>query len=397
VTAYEVERMVESKLDTKFAELTKTISESKREEAALAEAREMRNLVFELLKDQRTAQPAAAAQNPLVTELIKSQGGLVDTLLKSSLEKKPVSPMDDPLMKILVQELLSSKKAAAPSLGTTSEELRQRIELQRLANDLEMSQADFKDKQDGRAFTRDLASNALSKIGEAAASAYIESQRIKAEAAKAIAEQDRIAKMRGLIPQMPPQPPQPVPVVRAVEPQKPAETPTEQQGAMPGAEPEHKVRGVPDEQGNIVLPCPTCGSPMAAHVGDKQVTCPVCRTSYNASAPVQLPTSKPQVVRVDQPMEPEPIPENLPEPVPDKIPEPVPEPEPVIEPEQVIEPEPPVVEPVPFLDKEPEPDIVPEPVEEKPAPKKPRAKPAPKKKSGRRVVVKKLEGAPLAS
>ena len=173
-------------------------------------------------------------------------------------------------MKILVQELLSSKKSTSVPLANTSEELGQRIQLQRLANELELAQADFRDKQEGRVFTRDLASQALSKIGEAAASAYIETQRIQAEAAKSIAEQDRIAKMRGLIPQQP-QPPQHPPAqvaaVKASEPHKSRETPTERQGAVPEAE-STKVKAVPDELGNIILPCPTCGSDMKARVGD---------------------------------------------------------------------------------------------------------------------------------
>jgi hypothetical protein len=385
VTAYETEKLIDAKLDVKFKELTEALLGSKREEAAAAEAREMRNLVFELLKE-RTNQPAAATNPPLVTELIKAQGGLVDTLLKTQLERKQSSPMDDPLMKILVQELLSSKKSTGVPLTNTSEELGQRIQLQRLANELELAQADFRDKQEGRAFTRDLASQALSKIGEAAASAYIETQRIQAEAAKYNATQERIARVQGVVPSnQSQQPQQQVATVKAVESSKSKETPTEPQGTVPAAESMHKVKAVPDELGNIILPCPTCGSDMKAHVGDKQVICPVCRTEYNASVPVPVP-----------------IPSKLPEKVPDKMPEPIVEPHPIIEPEQVIEPAPPVVEPVPFLDPkpEPEPEIVPveeTTIAEASVKKSPRRaqKSVPKKSSSRKVVIRKTEE-PLA-
>jgi hypothetical protein len=328
VTAYETEKMIDAKLDVKFKELAEVLVSSKREEAAAAEAREMRNLVFEILKDRTgQAQTPANVQNPQVTEFMKTQGGLVDTLLKVALDKKPSSLMDDPFMKIMLQELISSKKSTAPSLGTTSEELRQRIELQRLANDLEMSQAEFKDKQDGRVFTRDLASQALSKIGEAAASAYIESQRIQAETAKAIAAQERVARIQGTLPQ------QKTAVINEPEPQKPEESPTETHGAMPGDE--HKVKAVPDETGNIHLPCPVCNTTMTAKPGDKEVVCPLCKTRYTAraSAPVVEP-------------------------------DPATEPSPVIEPVPVIEPEP-VIKPKPVIDLTPEPDPVIEPTEER--------------------------------
>ena len=85
VTVYETEKLIDAKLDAKFKELTDVLVGSKREEAAAQEAREMRNLVFELLKNQSAA--PANPQNPLVTELIKAQGGLVDTLLKTQLRR----------------------------------------------------------------------------------------------------------------------------------------------------------------------------------------------------------------------------------------------------------------------------------------------------------------------
>lgn len=325
VSAYEVERMVESKLDEKFKELTRVIAESKREEAAMTEAREMRNLVFELLKGKSEPSSLSPPQNPQVTELMKSQSDLVGKLLSHTLDKKATSPTDDPLVKMIIQELLSKKPTSAPPLANTSEELSQRIQLQRLANDLELAQADFRDKQEGRAFTRDLASQALSKIGEAAASAYIETQRIQAEAAKSIAAQDRLAKMQA--PKDATKPVSPSPVVQTTQTpsgQSATSTPVNPTVATPQmqetkpepqnppvADQTHHVKGVSDDAGNIHMACPTCGSDMVAKVGDVQVICPVCNTSYDASVPKPQPrkveTKKSDESKVEEPKTPAPM------------------------------------------------------------------------------------------
>ena len=278
VSALDVERLIDAKLDGVVEKLAKAMGESKREDLMAQEAKEMRMMMLELLKTNMTAKSADDSKpDPMLTQLMTNQASMLNTLMQDRLSAKPADPMYNPLMKILLQETLSKKPTSAPPLATTSEELSQRIQLQRLANELELAQADFKDKQDGRAFTRDLAGQALSKIGESVASAYIETQRIQAEAQKEIAAQQAraVGMTRGT--------PQGAAAVQmATAPQVGMPQQPEDAGSEPSAM--HKVRGVPSSDGTVTMPCPTCGSTITAKPGDTTVICNVCKTTYKATA-----------------------------------------------------------------------------------------------------------------
>jgi ribosomal protein S27AE len=275
VSPYEIERMIDSKLDGVVEKLAKAMGESKREDLMAQEAKEMRMMMLELLKanmvSKGTAEPPKV--DPMLAKMLEGQAATANMLLTHALTKnKDDDPMNNPIMKMLLQQALTPKNpTSAPPLANTSEELAQRIQLQRLANDLELAQADFKDKQEGRAFTRDLAGQALSKIGEAVAAAYIESQRIQAEAAKEIAARQAMAVSQQVSPDAQSAP---TPVGAGN-----TGTPSLAENAM------HKVRGVTTEDGSVKMACPTCGSDMFAKPGDPQVTCGRCGTVYNATVP----------------------------------------------------------------------------------------------------------------
>jgi hypothetical protein len=208
--------------------------------------------------------------------LLANQSDLNKTLLTHTITK---NDREDPMQKMILQELANLKnQKSAPRSITTSEELTQRIQLQKLANEMELSQAEFKDKSEGRAFARDLAGQALTKIGESFATAYLESQ--------------RMAAMQASHPQsMGLTPPEQVTVEKASEPTLPKQTgETAAQPRVPEPEPEanepdkYHVRGTPREDGSLSIPCPTCGSEMVAYPGDTKVECRTCGSSFNAGA-----------------------------------------------------------------------------------------------------------------
>lgn len=274
VSALDVERLIDAKLDGVVEKLAKAMGESKREELMAQESKEMRMMLLEILKANMASKGQDDSKpDPMLSTLMANQASMLNTLMQDRLNAKPADPMENPLMKILLQETLSKKSTSAPPLATTSEELSQRIHLQRLANELELAQADFKDKQDGRAFTRDLAGQALSKIGESVASAYIETQRIQAEAQKEIAAQQARAGMRVMQQQAMPQDTVPQDGVHQLTPD-----------VVPESNAAHKVRGIPSEDGTVTMPCPMCGSTITAKPGDTTVICNVCKTTYKATA-----------------------------------------------------------------------------------------------------------------
>ena len=182
-----------------------------------------------------------------------------------------------------MQELMSLKNQRGALPVSSSEELSQRISLQKLANELELAQQDFADKKDGRALTRDIATTALSKIGESIATAYIQSQQIAAsQSALDVASQSGLT----------PPPVAPVAVSTAVEPVR-AETVKEipkaiesaTAPAQQGAGESYRVKGTPTENGSLSIPCPVCGQIMTAKPGDMSVACEMCGSSFTAGAP----------------------------------------------------------------------------------------------------------------
>ena len=275
VSAYDVERMIDAKLDGVVDKLAKAMGDTKREDLLAQEAKEMRMMFMELLKTNMSSKGSEDPKtaDPMLAQLMTNQATMLNTLMQDRLNSKPADPMENPIMKIMLQEVLSKKATSAPPLATTSEELSQRIQLQRLANELELAQGEFKDKQDGRAFTRDLAGQALSKIGESVASAWIETQRIQAEAAKEIASRQAMA------PPAPRRIQSPTPIDRPELTQDSGEHPVvTEPNAM------HKVRGIPSKDGTVTMPCPTCGSEMTAKIGDPTITCGRCGTTYKATS-----------------------------------------------------------------------------------------------------------------
>ena len=287
VSIDEVNRVVDAKLNSAVERITAAMTNAQRRDSEVSEARELRALVFDLIK-AKTAPDTQSSQNPQVTEMMKSQNSMIDKLMSHTLSAATIKPPEDPYMKILLQELITSKKStgATPPLGTTSEELSQRIQLQRLANELELAQADFQDKREGRTFVRDIAGQALSKVGESVASAWIESQRIQANAAMAIAQAGG-AGSAGMAMAVPPGevPPEEVDHQSELEPS--SET-TE----VPKDITTFRARGTPDETGEIHVKCPTCDADMIAQVGDLEISCPICGSKYRATMPQQPRTQK---------------------------------------------------------------------------------------------------------
>jgi uncharacterized C2H2 Zn-finger protein len=273
ISAYDVERMIDSKLDGVVEKLAKAMGESKREDLMAQESKEMRMMLLEILKANMASKGQDDTKpDPMLSTLMANQASMLNTLMQDRLNSKPADPMENPLMKILLQETLSKKSTSAPPLSTTSEELSQRIQLQRLANEMELAQAEFKDKQDGRAFTRDLAGQALSKIGESVAAAYIETQRIQAETAKEIAARQMAM---GSVPA--------TSVGRSS--QKMTGQPSQQVTQNPGdSNTTHKVRGIPSDDGTIRMKCPTCESEMIGKIGDPSITCGRCGITYKATS-----------------------------------------------------------------------------------------------------------------
>ena len=276
VSPFEIERMIDAKLDGVVEKLAKAMGESKREELAAQEAKEMRMMMLELLKTNMASKNTGeAVPDPMLAKLMEGQSSTLSMLMAHALNKsKDDDPMNNPLMKILLNQALAPKNStSAPPLANTSEELSQRIQLQRLANELELSQAEFKDKQESRAFQRDLAGQALSKIGESVAAAYIETQRIQAEAAKEIAATQASAMASSNH------------VSTDAQVSEGTTNITETHAESTDQDSTHKVRGVPTEDGSVKMPCPTCGSDMFAKPGDTQVKCERCGTVYNAAVP----------------------------------------------------------------------------------------------------------------
>ena len=286
MSPFEIKQMISDELESKFEKLQNTITQSKREDALQNEISQMRTLMFDMLKEKSGGQDGGNSRqpDPLLVSLLSNQSELNKTLMTHTLTK---TDREDPMQKILLQELMELKKvkSATPSLSHTTEELTQRIQLQKLANELELAQAEFRDKSESRAFTRDLAGQALTKIGESFATAYIESSRISAAQSASVPSQT------------------PPPVEQVAVPMSNDTKNT--QGSIHGGDydaqsraPDSKptedidpsrfvVRGTSKDDGSLEIPCPTCGSPIDARMGDTQVTCGICGSVFNASNTTQ--------------------------------------------------------------------------------------------------------------
>ena len=282
-SAFEVKQMIAEELESKFEKLQQTLTQSKREDALQDEIKQMRALVFDVLRQPKQdpgAQTPGKQTDPLMVSLLTNQAELNKTLISHAITK----PQEDPMQKMLMQEIMNLKNSKSAPRLNTSEELTQRIQLQKLANEMELSQSEFKDKSEGRQFARDLASQALSRIGESVANAYMESQRIAAMQAQ--------SQPVGLTP--PPAaemaPSGQVTVEKTQEPAQPvASKQTGEKDAHPPVLTEtevdkYHVRGTPMDDGSLALPCPVCGSSITAHPGDTSVVCNTCGTSFNAAA-----------------------------------------------------------------------------------------------------------------
>lgn len=289
VSPMQVKQMITEEMTTQFEKLQNALTQSKREEALNNELAQMRALVFDVIK-AKTAEPGSSQQSkadPLLTTLLANQAETNKTLLVNALDN---SKKEDPVQKMIMQELLDLKKArSAPPLTHTTEELTQRIQLQKLANELELAQAEYRDKAEGRVFARDLAGQALTKIGESVATAYLESQRMAAMNAAQ-------SQAMGLTP--PPAavivPQEPMPAVSAQKSEPQINSPAQpralvQSGEVTSTDKEtakYHVTGVPQDDGTISIPCPTCGSDIIARPGDTSVSCKICGSTFTAGAPV---------------------------------------------------------------------------------------------------------------
>ena len=287
MSPFQVKQMISEELEARFEKLQTALTATKREDTLQNELAQMRALVFDVLK-QRPTESGAGSQktDPLLASLLTNQSDLNKTLLMNTLDK---SNKEDPMQKILIQELMELKKVrSAPPLTHTTEELTQRIQLQKLANDLELAQADFRDKAEGRAFARDLAGQALTKIGESFATAYLETQRTAAMQATQV-------QSSGLTP--PPRAqaePQKAVRVENVQEPKPQIESSAQPRAIESDDSEtqrdvekYHVKGVTQSDGSLSIPCPTCGSDIIAYPGDTKISCGTCGSTFNAGAPPQ--------------------------------------------------------------------------------------------------------------
>lgn len=272
----EIKEMISQELDVKFEKMLTVMTQAKREDALQNEMALMRTQMFDMLREKNNSE-GNKPTDPLLQAMLTNQAELNKTLLTNTLTNVN---KEDPTMRILIQEIESLKKVNGmthPSLSQTSDELAQRIQLQKLANELELAQAEFRDKSESRAFTRDLAGQALTKIGESFATAYIESARISAAQ-----------------PMSAPTPPptKPVAPTTAKEDGSESENPREtgqnaevraNDVAQSDDPTKFFVRGTSKEDGSMDIPCPTCGSAIEAKIGDKQVTCSICGSIFNAS------------------------------------------------------------------------------------------------------------------
>ena len=287
VSPMQVKQMITEEMTTQFEKLQNALTQTKREDALQNEIAQMRALMFDVIKSKATEQNAPPQQkqtDPLLASLLTNQSDLNKTLLMNTLDK---SNKEDPMQKILLQELMELKKVrSAPPLTHTTEELTQRIQLQKLANDLELAQAEFRDKAEGRVFARDLAGQALTKIGESFATAYLESQRTAAMQAAQ-------SQSMGLTPPPVAQivPPEPV-VAESAQKSAPqidaSAQPRVSTSQLDEREAEkYHVKGVTQEDGSITIPCPTCGSDIIARPGDTRVVCNMCGSAFTAGSPQQ--------------------------------------------------------------------------------------------------------------
>ena len=282
MSPFEIKQMISDELESKFEKLQNTISQTKREDSLQNELAQMRTLVFDVLREKGKDNSGGAAHqpDPLLVSLLTNQSDLNKTLMTHTLTKT-----EDPMQRILMQELAELKKvkSATPSLSHTTEELTQRIQLQKLANELELAQAEFRDKSESRAFTRDLAGQALTKIGESFATAYIESSRISAAQPVSV--------------QTPP-PVEQVAVSVTTDTKNAQESTKGRESSAQTRAPDSKptdeidpsrfvVRGTSKDDGTLEIPCPTCGSPIDARMGDTQVTCGICGSVFNATNTTQ--------------------------------------------------------------------------------------------------------------
>jgi ribosomal protein L37AE/L43A len=287
VSPMQVKQMITEEMTTQFEKLQNALTQTKREDALQNEIAQMRALMFDVIKSKATEQNAPAAQkqtDPLLASLLSNQSDLNKTLLMNTLN---ASNKEDPMQKILLQELMELKKVrSAPPLTHTTEELTQRIQLQKLANDLELAQAEFRDKAEGRVFARDLAGQALTKIGESFATAYLESQRTAAMQAAQ-------SQSMGLTPPPAAQIVPPEPVVAESAQKSAPQIDASAQPRVSASQPDEReaekyhVKGVTQEDGSITIPCPTCGSDIIARPGDTRVVCNMCGSAFTAGSPQQ--------------------------------------------------------------------------------------------------------------
>lgn len=150
----------------------------------------------------------------------------------------------------------------------TSDELRQRIQLKKLENEMEMAQEEFRDKREKRQFTKEMAEQALKKIGESIAHAYVESQR----ASSIVSDQGGSLPMYGSgFSDMIGTPNSNLPT---------APNHTDESDAI-----EHRVKVRTDGSGNRTVDCPTCGSPISYGENASNVSCSVCGMEYEISKP----------------------------------------------------------------------------------------------------------------
>lgn len=259
-------QMVEEMIDERFERLERAILQSKKDEAHQNEIKELRELILRVASEKGSPPPQEGTKQ--MDSLLNNQSNLLTLLMKNMLDSKDKS---DPTQSMMLNELRNlseelKKNQDALPLIHTSDELRQRIQLKKLENEMEMAQEEFRDKRENRQFTKDIAEQALKKIGESIAHAYVESQRVSA--------------MQGSEPNTPP-----VygsgfsDMMGGGSSQTQLPTPED----VPKAE--HHVKVRTDDSGNKTVDCPTCSSPITYGLYDESVKCKVCGMEYEISRP----------------------------------------------------------------------------------------------------------------
>lgn len=296
LTAFEIREIIESAVEDRMRGLRGAVAQ--REDSSRAdEVRELRTLLFDILREKNTAQtPPAGQNNPQVDMLLSNQGKMLDTLLRNALD----SSKSDPTREIILREIQELKKNQDQPLNNPApshEELRQRIELQKLSNEFELAQQEFMDKREGRQFTRDIAEQALKRIGETITTAYIESARIKSAiptSSGAMAMSANTQPSGGLTPTPSQHSRQPHPT-SSVGKASPDELTKYLDDALeskptPIQHPEtprenDQSQNVPAKktQRGTEFECPECGTNLTIATGEKSVTCQRCASVYDVA------------------------------------------------------------------------------------------------------------------